>query len=758
MTYYAHSAGARGDCEPNAKHLGEVSRLAGELAAPFEAREEAEFAGLLHDLGKYGERFQRRLQGLESGVDHWTAGAWECLARGKVQGVAAALCVQGHHIGLRQATKDALDFLAPKKWSSTSSEANPDVLVGRFQADGIVATPPRQSLLNWRLLGTEPAAQMLNVRMLFSALTDADYLCTEQHFDGAAAYARRLNPPPLLPQACLASLEKYLRQIEGCSAAPASVREMRRGLYCDCKRAASGPPGVYTLTAPTGTGKTLAMLAFALRHALAHGLRRVVVVIPYLTILEQTVREYRNALAAAYPAELLDSVILEHHSLSGTRGPGEEGDPEAERRRQALTENWNTPFVVTTSVQFLESLFANRPGACRKLHNLAKSVVLMDEVQTIPPRLVVPTLAALSALSSKFGTTLVMATATQPAFEHLGEHVDRLTLAGWRPQEVVGDRDALFERAARTRVEWPTAEARTSWEDLAGLLREQRQALCVVNLKRHAMELFEAAGGGTDDGVFHLSTSMCPAHRSEALSEVRRRLKGKAERCLLISTQCVEAGVDVDFPAVFRAMGPLEAIAQAAGRCNRDGRSQEGVVRVFRPERDERGEYPSKSYELAADVTAILLKEAGETGLSIHDPATFLGYYRRLYGLSRPGEQHKKLRKALDDLDFEAAAREYRLIDKAALNVVVPYRSEIFAGLAQEIRDGWLTKDWISKARPYTVGVFRPAQDAVLWSWLEPVKVTHNEMAEDWFLLRDEELYHPSMGLRAPDGLAWMEA
>jgi len=767
MTYFAHSEGAKGEWEPTAKHLREVSQLAGDFAEVFAARTEGEFAGLLHDFGKYGDRFQRRLKRLESGVDHWTAGAWECFDRCKLLGVAAALCVQGHHIGLRQATKAALTEIAPKEWASNSlglkpPEESPAILRDRFHFDGLSAQPPGRSLLDWLRLSTEPAAQMLNVRMLFSALTDADFLCTERHFDGEDAYLKRLNIPTFSPEACLSSLEKHIRRIEQGSKATEEVRELRRRLNRDCHAAASGPPGLFTLTAPTGTGKTLAMLAFALRHALAHGLRRVVVVIPYLTILEQTVKEYRAALAEAYPAELLDSVILEHHSLAGTRESKDVDQlarEEANRRRKILTENWNAPFVVTTSVQFLESLFANRPGACRKLHNLAKSVVLMDEVQTIPTRLVVPTLATLSALSSGFGTSVVMATATQPAFGHLEPDVKKFALAGWRPQEMVSDTKALFSHAVRTRVDWPARGEHTPWRELAGRLRKELQALCVVNLKKHATELYKALAEGNADGVFHLSTSMCPAHRSKTLDEVRRRLDGGTERCLLISTQCVEAGVDVDFPAAFRAMAPLEAIAQAAGRCNRNGRSKEGVVRVFRPESDGRRQYPSPTYELAAGVTEMLLAERKESGLSIHEPATFRAYYKRLYDLSRPDEQHKKLRLALLELlDFELVAKEYQLIDQASINVVVPYDQEIFAGLAKEIRNGRLNRDWISRARPHTVGVFWPSRDAVLRAWLEPIRLTYKDMAEDWFLLGDRVLYDPSMGLLQPEGLPFREA
>ncbi|MCX5999800.1 MAG: CRISPR-associated helicase/endonuclease Cas3, partial [Chloroflexi bacterium] len=275
------------------------------------------------------------------------------------------------------------------------------------------------------------------------------------------------------------------------------------------------------------------------------------------------------------------------------------------RRARLLAENWDAPIIVTTSVQLLESLFSKSPSACRKLHRLAGSVILFDEVQTLPVALAVPTLATLSHLSKRYGTTVVFSTATQPAFEHLHGEVKQYSLGGWQPDEIVPPSLNLFQRARRTRVEAPDFDRPVTWAQLAGRLASHEQVLCVVNLKKQLSRLFDLLQQHGTDGLLCLSTNMCPAHREVVLSMVKERL-ASGRVCRLISTKCVEAGVAIDFPAVYRAFGPLDAIAQAAGRCNRNGRAERGTVSVFLPE--EEG-YPDGAYRQAADTTRILLKK-----------------------------------------------------------------------------------------------------------------------------------------------------
>jgi len=751
--FYAHTADPEGCWEPLARHLAAVAERAAQFLASAGRADSGRAAGLLHDLGKYGDAFQRRLRGQARHVDHWSAGAWAALMQYKREGVAAALAIQGHHIGLLQGDHDSLRGLDPARLREnhpkglTLSGPKCGPLLERLREDALV--PPPALPGGERLDDAFPAAAMLDVRMLFSALVDADYLATEEHFKGPAA---RPQGPELRAAEALRVLNKHVESLPGRTKAAEAVLQMRADLLCACRQAAAKPPGLFTLTAPTGSGKTLAMLAFALDHAARHGLRRVIAVIPFLTIIEQTAGDYKNLFGSA----LGENYVLEHHSLAGTRPASREDDDQedAAHAERLLAENWDAPLIVTTSVQFLESLFANRPSACRKLHRIARSVVLFDEVQTLPPRLAVPTLASLSHLSRRYGTTVVFATATQPAFRHLHERVCSLSAPGWTPKEIAPPALRLYDRVRRTRVRWPEPGKRTNWQDLAEDIVRLPQALCIVNVRRHARELAEllkeAAGG---HGLFHLSTDMCPAHREAVLAEVRRRLPVGAP-CRLVSTQCVEAGVDLDFPVVYRALGPLEAVAQAAGRCNRAGRLPFcGQVNVFVPE-DEK--YPPGCYEQAAQTTKMLLKELGPDGMDIDNPALFQHYYSEFYSLTRIGQATQGTERSLEDAirrhDFENVASLYRLIPRSSVNILVPYDEAAYAALAEEARTKGLLACWMRRARPHTVSLLPPKEDAPIRWHMDPVPLGARRRSEEWFIYLTADHYDRELlGLVPPE-------
>ncbi|MBC7287842.1 MAG: DEAD/DEAH box helicase, partial [Armatimonadetes bacterium] len=380
------------------------------------------------------------------------------------------------------------------------SERSPEVLLERFGCDGLELPEVHASIVeSWQ---EDFVASMLDVRMLFSCVVDADYIETEAHREAVDTSTKRYRPqgPLLDSHRALASVLGYIEEVRARTHADPAILELRQDLLQACLQAAESPRGLFTLTAPTGAGKTLAMLAFALKHAATHGLRRIICVIPYLTIIEQTVEVYRKALGKACQHVQPMSYVLEDHSLAGIRSRARRTSTEAttadadqaEDASRLLAENWDAPVIVTTSVQFLESLFANRPGACRKLHRIAESVILFDEVQTLPTRLVEPTLAALSRLAHRYGCSVVLATATQPAFDHLHEHVRKYFRAGWQPTEIVPPSLRLFDRARRVEVKWPVDETKSlTWEALAERLLEHDQALCIVNLKRHAADLFD---------------------------------------------------------------------------------------------------------------------------------------------------------------------------------------------------------------------------------------------------------------------------
>jgi len=747
VQYYAHSANSKGDWEPLARHLEQVARLAGELAGKFGERERAHLAGLLHDLGKYGDRFQAVLRGEKQGVDHWSAGAWVALAKYRHAGVPVALAVQGHHIGLQQESKPALGSLDPRQPrlpdAPQPSETDVDVLLSRLANDGL-ALPER---IGDPREAPGPVARMLDVRMLFSALVDADFLATEAHFDPEKS-ALRASGESVDPAELRVRLEEYLAGVRAASPATDEVRAVREDLFSACVAASERSPGLYTLTAPTGSGKTLALLAFALRHWERHGRQRLVVVLPFLSIIEQTAAIYREALKAS------PQLLIEDHSLAGFEDQGLEGPKEVSRQRALLAENWDAPVVITTSLQLLESLFSNSPAACRKLHRLANSVVVLDEVQTLPLRIAIPTLAALSHLCLRYGATVIFATATQPAFDHLSDRVSRFCSGGWRPSEIAAPALKLFERTRRVAVEWPEPHERSSFEQVAEELSGYPQAMCVVNVKRDAQSLYQLLCHARDRDLFHLSTFLCPHHRKEVLGEVQRRLAA-GEPCLLVATQCVEAGVDLDFPVVYRAVAPLDAIAQAAGRCNRNGRLARGRLRVFHPE-DAR--YPSSDYRQAALLTLEILALYGGR-LTLDDPEVFRQYYQRLYDLAAVDRQNPELLEAIEARNFVEVRRLYRVIEEAdAINILTAYRRDRYEELTQVVRQQGLSRSWMARARPFTVSLFRPRGAARVNDFLEPVRFKDGSWAPDWFIHLRPEHYHHKLGLQIPQEMELMLA
>lgn len=760
MNYLAHSANDYGQTHLLKAHLAEVARLSAAFAGQVPWGEEAYLAGLIHDLGKYADLFQARLRGEESGLDHWSSGAWVALQ--EFHAVAAALAIQGHHIGLQQGGNDSLREMKrahPPTLRVTDEDF--DRLKGRLIADGLIGIKIGSPVVPLQVGFQSQVAAMLDVRLLFSCLTDADFLDTEAHFEGDAKGKKYRSPgPELQVKDALAALEQFMTdKVRGDSKADKTVLDARNALWEMVTNAAGRKSGLFTLTAPTGSGKTLAMLKFALEHVTFNkGIKRIILAVPFLSIIEQTAIIYRGVFKK-FPV----NYVLEHHSLAGLGSEDAKTDEEAdsERAQRLLAENWDAPIIITTNVQLLESLFSNRPSACRKLHNLMESVIMFDEAQTLPQSLAVPTLAALSHLSQTYRTTVLFATATQPAFDTLDNAVSKLVNPGWRPVEAASDHARLYDALRRYEVKWPKQEETKDWETLAKEIRNDEQVLCVVNLKIHAAALLEELKN--DDAVFYLSTNLCALHRRAILAAVRERLK-KRKPCRLISTQCVEAGVDVDFPAVYRAFAPLDAIAQAAGRCNREGRLTDaddkkmmGQVMVFEPavKGDYRKRYPTRAYFQAAEVTRSMLILSGEGGLDLNDPAVFRDYYHRLYDLSKPETQSKELADAVTAVDFVRVAKEYRLIDQSAIQVLVPYGNcfDLFHELrSQQDKEG-INAQWIRQAQGLAVSVYRPLSNHPN---LIPAKLKYGKgTSDEWFIFQETEdgKYDDIKGLILPKTL-----
>lgn len=650
--YYAHTPNANGHGRWHslADHLQGVARLAQQFAIPFGGGAIAHWLGLVHDIGKCSDEFQQYLLQCHdeqmagearrrNGPDHSSAGAWLCLHI--LQQSLSAAVVAGHHGGL------------------PSRERLHQRLVGRDEdyikkiiSKAIAELPEMDDLDEVRYpfaLSSENnlEAEMLH-RFLFSTLVDADYLDTEAHFDLERSEARThgtLSISSLKER----FMTKYEREFGGALKRSSSrVNEIRGTVFDRCLQSALAEPGIFRLTVPTGGGKTLSSLAFALKHAEKHDLRRVIVAIPFTSVIEQTADQYRRFLGA--------DAVLEHHSMVDEPNDRDgSSDINAVRMRLAA-ENWDMPVVVTTTVQLFDSLFSNRPGACRKLHRLARSVLILDEVQSLPGHYLAPILDVLQDLVTNYGTTVVLCTATQPEYGKADVPMRLDT------REIVPEYKDYFKLLRRVNYEWKPRK--WSWDEVSMYVEDHRQILVIVNSRKDAQRLLDEVRGVPD--VYHLSASLCPVHRQSVLHKIRHRLdRGKSVR--LIATQVVEAGVDIDFPLVMRALGPLPSMVQAAGRCNREGREDKGTVVLFEP---EEGHLPPKEYRTATATALQLLNE----GKDLNDPEIFRTYFRKLY--MAIDQDEASIQKLRSQFNYPEVARRFRLIADETEPVIVRYVAE----------------------------------------------------------------------------------
>jgi len=662
-------------------HLLAVAERARGFAEPFCAGEWAYLAGLWHDLGKYSADFQAYLKRSSSSdyhsaelrgkVDHTSAGAQHAVMSYPVLGHLLAHAVAGHHAGLLDTIGDgpSLDARLRKTlpaWAHGLAHL-PQIRAPRLP-------PALEARLADR--GRDPGGVGFSfaffTRMLFSCLVDADFLDTEAFLDRSRALARPSWPSDILSRMGTA-LSAF---VEGIRPAGTAVDAQRRQVREACLVAANCSPGVFSLTVPTGGGKTLSSLSFALQHCITHGLRRVVYVVPFTTIIEQNADVFRAAFSPLVEDGLPDPVV-EHHCAADV-------DDESASSRLAA-ENWDAPLIATTSVQFYESLFASRSSRCRKLHNLARAVIILDEVQKIPIDFLAPCLGALKELVARYGATVVLCTATQPAL-HRREGFE-IGLEGVR--EIVPDPRHLYLALKRVRVENVGA---LSDDDLARKLQEEPRVLCVVNTRRHARELF--ARIDSSDGACHLSAAMCPEHRSQVLATVRRDLS-EGRPCRVVTTQLVEAGVDIDFPVVYRSLAGLDSVAQAAGRCNRNGRESVGTLFLFRSEHTDSERF------LRDTANATLQLLGGEHTPPLYDDLLSLdavAHYFRLYywdqmqrwdAKSILGEFKLQQNPKIPFLfGFRTCADRFHLIEETGRAVIVPWQ-ERGRDLCTDLRSPW---------------------------------------------------------------------
>lgn len=730
-TYLAKSSSYDGHPVSVREHNRDVAELARSYGEPLHMARRAELAGLLHDFGKYGDLFADVLDGKATGIDHAGPGAavlYSTKARMGVRDIIEAIA--GHHGGLvplerlegylRSILVDdrmpvGPDGKRPSVSGKTAMAAATDVFLGETPeySDVVRHLERLPSVLGNGADWKDRLGYMLATRYLMSCLVDADWSASA--FMESGDEADRAEGPGIDVATCMAGLNAYRDGVCSISKASPEVNSVRDQVYRDCGMAGGGDSKFMTLTAPTGSAKTLGMIHFALRRmARDSSKRRIIFVLPYLTLTNQVADVVRNI----FPDVLVDT--------------SQDYDPEADR---SLSSRWTSPVVVTTTVQFFGSLFGSRTGDLRKVHRISDAVILFDEIQSLPYSMSLHAVQALHDVSVWFNNDILLSTATQPAYAAL----DGLD---WSVEEVVRDVPGLFGRTPGTGLAFDLDPV-----PLADVAREAagvRNSCVIVNLKRHAMAVYDAWLEAGVENVFLLSTQLCPAHRRKVIEEIRGLQSGD-KTVHVVSTQCIEAGVDLDFEQVFRALAPLPALVQSAGRQNRNGRYARGNVRVFVPDVSERGErlYPGSDYERQAAIVRRLLGNMDDVcGLD-----GIRAYYEALFSSAKTP---KALEAALDGLDYEAYSRESRLIRNSGLSVVVPYDKTAYLELLGSVHDGSVRRDQLLRTAHTTVQSYDRAN---VEKHCAEVLLTNRKTGVSaptgtWILLDGHECcYRPDVGL-----------
>lgn len=697
------------------EHCDGTAAIASFMAKAFEASPWAQLCGKWHDIGKYSDKFQRHIiaaSGLDTSVsdpgltDHATAGA--LLAKEKLGGMCLpiAYCICGHHHGLMDfdnGSRSCLKF-------HLSPQENPLLDNVRQYID--TTTPlPQLPPPNFDNDSLKPKSWHLWIRMLFSCLVDADWLDTER-FMNPANYKARANYSSLAE--LKAKLDDRLRSLSEIS--PKTDVNIIRGKVQDvCRHSGSTVgQGIYSLTVPTGGGKTLSSLLWAMEHAIRHNLKRIIFAIPYTSIVTQTVDTLRDIFGYAN--------VVEHHSYADISGlPAKDQLP-----LRLATENWDAPIIVTTNVQLFESLYSNKTSRCRKLHNIARSVLILDEVQMLPAENLHPIIDILDGLSKFMHTSILLTTATQPAFSGTIGSGDA-KFEGLHTKEIIPDTADLFKSMRRVKIEFEKEPM--TYEDISEELYKNRQILCVANTRNDARQIYD--GLQDKSNAFHLSRMMCQQHIADKLSTIKQHL-AEDEPVIVVSTQLIEAGVDIDFPTVWRAVAGLDSIIQSAGRCNREGRRELGLVHVFQlSDSSPRG-------ILAKGISATLdLIDSGETDFLSPDASKhyFQLFYSKLNDTDVGGLTDFLYRPYPQ---FESAAGAFKMIDDNSLTVYVPYSDG--EALLAELRNGECSSSLLRKLQRYSVNIPKSKRD-------ELEKLGAIKLADNVYMLPDCSNYDDNTGL-----------
>ena len=647
-------------------HLEGTAVIAERFAKSFGGQEQARTAGLLHDIGKYSDGFQKRLKGGKK-VDHSTAGAKVAMAQKQPE---VAFAIAGHHSGLPDGGSKTDTMDSPTLCGRLKKPVEDcDLWKSEVNLPSSVTRPP---------IAQDGFSVSFYTRMLYSCLVDADFLDTEAFMQGKARKGNYASMGQML--------ERLKEYISSWWAAETALNQKRCEILRQCfERGKKESEGLFTLTVPTGGGKTVSSLAFALSHAVAAGKERVIYVIPYTSIIDQTAEVFRKVVG--------EENVIEHHSGADFSVPEGEADPTLYRKALA-TENWDAPLIVTTSVQFFESLYANRPSRCRKLHNLANSVIIFDEAQTLPVPYLRPCVAAIAQLVQFYHSTAVLCTATQPVLQPLFDEL----ASGLVSREICPDTENLYQFFRRTTL--ISAGIKTE-KELLSQLGSVPQGLCVVNRRATAQELYQ---GLEEEGRFCLTTLLCPADRKRLLEEIRQRLTDGMP-CRVVSTSLIEAGVDVDFPAVWREEAGLDSILQTAGRCNREGKraTEDSKVTIFSLE----SQTVPAMIQQNVDATRSVFSRFDDPA----EPAAIESYFQ--FFLTLKGNAALDSQNVLEAFHhgmqgvlfpFSSVAEKFHLIENQTVTIYLPVGEG--AELVNQLKLGYATRSLYHRLGQYSVNVY----------------------------------------------------
>jgi len=714
-TFFAHSANTEGEWHDLKAHLLVTAELMSQFVCNDLFTELFYLTGLAHDIGKYQEEFQKYLieGGRRGSVPHaaWGAGFARLLKQAEM-----AFAIDGHHKGL------------PDK---ARLQADTDELVGAEHPLNTVITPIFLTEVEKTEIDFEPRRHNLPlldreflIRYLFSALTDADWLDTERHFQkeiSAARERRNLDYENLINklEADLAHKDKG-----------GDLNELRSTVREYAISKSNLPCGFFSLSLPTGLGKTLTSVSWALRHAKENKLRRIIIVLPFVNIIDQTAKELKRIFGEEW--------VLEHHSSYNEEAITTEAMDKEISIRKLATENWDYPIIVTTTVQFFDSLFSNSPKRCRKIHNIAESVVIFDEVQSLPKELITPTISILGSMHRIMKTSFLFCTATQPAFEKNPEFIEGIDGI----ISLVSNPAEIYKQTKRVNYQLLNDFRPHALDDLVLLMaKESQSVLSVFNIKGTALNAFKHAQKETCwDSCYHLSTAMCPDHRKRMLDKIKTDL-AENKRIFVASTQLIEAGVDIDFPCVYREIAPLESIIQSAGRCNREGKMNTvgklGTVYIFQLAENK---FPDQLYETLSHYTLTLLREDINR---LYDYSFFTVYYADAIKLFVDADT-KQINAARSEYKFETVAGAYHLIESKTTSLFIAnYNRETLRFLDTVKYKPFLSRDAYRYMQAYSVQVYDNFLKHTKGQWQEAAQgysVWFGSYSDDVGILPDPNL------------------